>query len=181
MTIGKRIKSQRIKKSLTQQQVADAVGTAVSYISEIERDLKTPGSKILVSLKHVFNVSIDWILTGEESPNRENHISDSDSQAQPANIIESGHFAIVKRFVDKSYARDLNLNLVELERMSPVAYRKVGAYIKGVTDGVRIAAGNEGGNLIPDRRIAERRSSSDPRLSPEGNDRRSGKDRRKAG
>ena len=132
-------------------------------------------------IKWAGNASVDlnWLLTGNGTPYINMNDIDGRTSSENSNLVESDHFDIFRRFVDKPFAIDLNLDLVELERMSPAAYRKVGAYIKGVVDGVRMEAAAREGYFGPERRHAERRISSDPNQAPYGKDRRCGKDRRK--
>ena len=63
---GERLKKLRKDKKLTIRQVAEACGSSVSYISEVERGIKNPGVDLVLSLKRTFGVSTDWLLTGEE-------------------------------------------------------------------------------------------------------------------
>ncbi len=65
MEIGKRLKILREKLGLSQSEFAKKIGTSQGYLSELERNLKKPGSDLLLSLKRLFNVSTDWLLTGE--------------------------------------------------------------------------------------------------------------------
>lgn len=100
---------------------------------------RMPNSETLINICSTYNVSIDWILTGYGEMLRTD--SAHETPAENGNVIEVEHADIIRRFDDKAYARDLNLHLLELERLSPEAFRKVGSYIKGVVDGIRIAGG----------------------------------------
>lgn len=64
--IGLRVKQIRKEKSLSQQAFAALLSTASGYISEIENGKTQPGSAFLLSLKRVFDVDINWLLTGGE-------------------------------------------------------------------------------------------------------------------
>ena len=66
--IGKRIKQLRASKKLSQQQLADEIGSSSGYISEIESGKTIPGGTRLLSLKRFFGISIDWLLTGNGDP-----------------------------------------------------------------------------------------------------------------
>lgn len=65
ISLGGRFKRVRKDKKLTQQLFATALGISAGFVSEIEQGNKMPGSEVLISLKRVFNVNIDWLLTGE--------------------------------------------------------------------------------------------------------------------
>ncbi len=64
MRIADRIKQIREAKKLSQKQFADTMETALTRISEYERDKVKPSSEILTKLAEIHNVNINWLLTG---------------------------------------------------------------------------------------------------------------------
>lgn len=64
-TIGERIKFLRTKHKLSMEDFATAIGTNKSGISSYENNKYEPSAKYLIQISKQFNVSIDWILTGE--------------------------------------------------------------------------------------------------------------------
>ncbi|MCC3375569.1 helix-turn-helix transcriptional regulator [Cohnella sp. REN36] len=75
MTFGKRLKQARHEKHLTQNEVAGALGLDFTTISKYENNKSQPDNEILRELAGMYEVSIDWLLTGElkeqpdEAPN----------------------------------------------------------------------------------------------------------------
>lgn len=65
MTFGARLKSARNSKRLTQHQVADLLGLNFTTISKYENDKSQPDNEILQKMAVLYDVSIDWLLTGE--------------------------------------------------------------------------------------------------------------------
>jgi phage repressor protein C with HTH and peptisase S24 domain len=63
--VGERLKGFRKSKNLTQQEFAKQLGTSASFISDIEKGKKLPGTSLLTSLKRIFDVDVNWLLTGE--------------------------------------------------------------------------------------------------------------------
>lgn len=63
--IGERLKHLRKENHLSQKELAILLGTSQGYISDIEKDLKKPGTEFLLSLKRFLGVNLDWFLTGE--------------------------------------------------------------------------------------------------------------------
>ncbi|PYI52082.1 helix-turn-helix domain-containing protein [Paenibacillus flagellatus] len=65
MTFGARLKSARNSKRLTQHQVADSLGLNYTTVSKYENDKSQPDNEILQKLAALYDVSIDWLLTGD--------------------------------------------------------------------------------------------------------------------
>ncbi len=64
--LNERIKKIRKDKSMTLKTFATALGTSPGFVSEIENGLKMPGYELLLSLKRIYDVDLNWLLTGEE-------------------------------------------------------------------------------------------------------------------
>ena len=61
-SVGKHIREARLSKGLTQEQLAEKAGVASSYISVIERGLKTTQLDTFVAICNALGVSADSIL-----------------------------------------------------------------------------------------------------------------------
>lgn len=62
VNFGKRLKTLRIKKKLTQQQLADLLGLTKSVISAYENGLRYPAYDVLIKIARIFKVSTDFLL-----------------------------------------------------------------------------------------------------------------------
>ena len=60
--MGNKLKSLRIEKKLTQKQLADRVGVAISAVSSYESGSRYPSYDVLVRFAHIFHVSTDYLL-----------------------------------------------------------------------------------------------------------------------
>lgn len=60
--LGERLKIARIKKGLSQEQVAELVGIKAGTISSYETGNVTPSVEILMKLASTFNASADYLL-----------------------------------------------------------------------------------------------------------------------
>jgi len=60
--IGERLKEQRIKNNVRQQDLAVAIGVQTSMISRYETNRDNPSDKIKVSIARFLGVSIDYLL-----------------------------------------------------------------------------------------------------------------------
>ena len=59
--MGEKLKSLRIEKNLTQKQVADRIGLAISAVSSYESGTRYPSYDVLVKLARIFHVSTDYL------------------------------------------------------------------------------------------------------------------------
>lgn len=62
VNMGEKIKSLRIEKKLTQKQVADRIGLAISAVSSYESGARYPSYDVLAKLARIFHVSTDYLL-----------------------------------------------------------------------------------------------------------------------
>lgn len=60
--IGARIKSIRIKKKLTQEQVSEKMGIHTNYLSSIERGMENPTLNTIINLSNSLGVDIGEIF-----------------------------------------------------------------------------------------------------------------------
>lgn len=64
---GRRVKSARESIGLSQQDLADKVFTSKSMISSYENGLSDPRQSMIPLLSEALNVSIGWLMTGDDS------------------------------------------------------------------------------------------------------------------
>ena len=64
MRIADRIKQIRETKGLSQKEFAETLNTALTRISEYERDKVKPTTEILTKLAEIHKININWLLTG---------------------------------------------------------------------------------------------------------------------
>ena len=62
VNMGDKLKSLRTKKKLTQKQVSDMIGLAVSAVSSYESGSRYPSYDVLIKLARIFHVSTDYLL-----------------------------------------------------------------------------------------------------------------------
>jgi transcriptional regulator with XRE-family HTH domain len=63
--LGKRIKTLREKLNVNQKQFAAGLGISGSLLSQIETGHKNPVYQLLYKLMNQYNVSLDWLFTGQ--------------------------------------------------------------------------------------------------------------------
>ncbi|MDF8366200.1 helix-turn-helix transcriptional regulator [Weissella paramesenteroides] len=67
-----RLKALRKDKNLTLVQLGNATGILPSNISRYENGLREPGISMLVKLADYFDVSVDYLIGHEKTPNCSN-------------------------------------------------------------------------------------------------------------
>ncbi|QHQ59616.1 helix-turn-helix domain-containing protein [Anaerocolumna sedimenticola] len=65
-TIGERIRYERMTHKMSMQALANVLGKSKGNISEYEKGKYEPSAQTVIALSRIFNVSADWLLTGEE-------------------------------------------------------------------------------------------------------------------
>lgn len=69
VNMGDKLKALRIEKKLTQKQVANRIGLAISAVSSYESGSRYPSYDVLVKLARIFHVSTDYLLGISETRN----------------------------------------------------------------------------------------------------------------
>jgi len=77
MSMGDRIKEQRIKKNWTQAELGEMTGLTFGSISAIEAERRKPSLDVMIKLCELFEVSTDYLLLGIET---ERTISESEQE-----------------------------------------------------------------------------------------------------
>lgn len=98
--IGARIKEARLKKKLTQEQLAERADIGFYYMGEIERGQKQPSLNVFVQIVEALGVSADSLLKDELSalPHFNNEISDMLDKLTPKQ--RAGAVAILEAYIN---------------------------------------------------------------------------------
>lgn len=92
--LGKRIKEERLKLNLTQEQLAEYTDISTSYMGQIERGERKVTLETLVKITNKLNVSIDYLLKDSVNIDSDNCINqikqlfDGKSQAHKEMAID---------------------------------------------------------------------------------------------
>ncbi len=62
VNMGAKLRLLRIEKKLTQKQLADQIGLAISAVSSYENGSRYPSYEVLIKFAHIFHVSTDYLL-----------------------------------------------------------------------------------------------------------------------
>ncbi len=80
--IGKRIRALREQRGIKAKELAEAIGASQGNISDWENDKKksTPTAKSLIAIASFFDVSLDWLMTGEEYSIKQESLSSDENE-----------------------------------------------------------------------------------------------------
>ncbi len=102
MTISERIFEEMKKKKITQQALANALGTKQSTVASWKRLGTQPSSNLIIPISKILDVSIEYLLIGQESE-REYYTEDERKLITVyRGTNETGKLRIVE------YAREMN-------------------------------------------------------------------------
>ena len=65
--IGLRIRKQRIKARMSQEQLAEAIEASPQYISHIETARKKASLEMIVNIANVLDTSVDQLIAGNQT------------------------------------------------------------------------------------------------------------------
>ncbi|HHT9120510.1 MAG TPA: helix-turn-helix domain-containing protein [Candidatus Hypogeohydataceae bacterium YC41] len=89
--IGNRLKAVILSQGITQKEFAERVGFSDKYLSDIVRGRTKPSLALLLRIQSVFNVSMQWLVSGVSAyPNETNRPSESVMKEPPAIYCHSG-------------------------------------------------------------------------------------------
>ena len=99
LMIGERLKFLREEKKLTQQQLAELIGSAQQKISNYEKDIVEPDCETLIKLANFFNTTTDYILGRINLPFPA-EINSIYSTAPPINSLPKEAIVELKQFTE---------------------------------------------------------------------------------
>lgn len=70
LSTGERIRQHRIRLGLTQEELAEQIGRTPKYYADIERGSCGMSIETLMALSETLNLSLDFLIFGEESENQ---------------------------------------------------------------------------------------------------------------
>ena len=109
--IGQRIRKCRKSLKLQQKVMAQSLGISASYFNEIELGKSIAGGEILQKLSKIYNMSVEYIVTGKGEPftNQQKPEPESQSKSVKDEIILNNNIDTIEKLVQlmqiSSYAR----------------------------------------------------------------------------
>ena len=73
--LGARIAALRRSAGWSQSELAQQIQVSPSAVGMYEQGRREPSAEILVALAHIFGVTVDYLLTGQPSPNEQDTVA----------------------------------------------------------------------------------------------------------
>ncbi|BFH17948.1 helix-turn-helix domain-containing protein [Paenibacillus melissococcoides] len=86
MSIGRRIKELRKEKGVSQKDLAETIGVSRGNVGDWELDKVKPGADALLALSEYFEVTTDWLLSGNEPSNARKLVQGSALGISPSDL-----------------------------------------------------------------------------------------------
>ncbi|RXZ80180.1 XRE family transcriptional regulator [Paenibacillaceae bacterium] len=88
MTMGDRLRELRLKKKISQEEVARQIGITRSAYSHYEINNRQPMYETLIKLAALFDVSLDYIIGGEPAKNDHQLLPDTFEMLRLLNTLD---------------------------------------------------------------------------------------------
>lgn len=75
---GDNLKKIRVEKNVSQQELADLIGTHSTHISRYERNLAAPSIDVVKKIAEALEVSTDTLIYGQQDEKAKNNLKDNE-------------------------------------------------------------------------------------------------------
>jgi len=128
LSIGNRIGQIRNKKGLSQLRFAQIIGISRSFLSELEGGITKPSMPILLAIEYKFDVSYEWIMTGDGSMDRPGSYGLNSimpvSEAEKSNRAFLYWSGFLKRIFNAGNKQDIEAIKASLRALDPSAKKQ---------------------------------------------------------
>lgn len=158
MTIGERIKKVRRDLDLTQQEFGAKIGTTQNAIGNYEIGHRNPSNSVINNICKTFNVSEEWIRTGEGEKFNPTSSAAMEALARERGLTQSD-FVLIEKFL--SMKQESRLAVAEYMLEVAAALNSDDTPLDSVTTmksiDIDAEVGHYRSDLIIDQRIAAKR------------------------
>lgn len=132
-TVGDRIKYLRKKEGLNQIDFCTKINLSQGRLSEIEKGKNNPSYETLQSIKSIFRVSLDWLVSGEYPKTDNSTIQDNEPKVNLSD--EEIHFIeLLKKLNDHEKAKIEGMLELKVAEAQTVKKEKSSFYQNGDED-----------------------------------------------
>ena len=129
MDIGDRLKKVRKTLGITQKEMGEPIGLKKENIRDLESGKVKFSTLHALAIEHVFNVSANWMLTGEGVMLLEIDSPKEATNGLPMFNESIPHSLMVEYFQQKDLAKKINWKLIRYEKADPKFLVEIDDYI----------------------------------------------------
>lgn len=108
MSFGNRVALVRKEKGLSQQELADLIGTGKDIVSRYERNASSPSVEVAAKIAHVLNTSLDHLARGIVVEHTDVGLADLVKEASSLSDEDKGHIkAVIGAFITKAKVQQM--------------------------------------------------------------------------
>lgn len=112
-SIGRKIKEQRVKKNISQEELAEIVDVTPSYISNLERGNRLASLKTTLDIVNALDMSFDYLML-ENMKNNSKEIKIDKNLIEFKNILEQiGDKGLIEEYI--TYCRGIANSTLEIK------------------------------------------------------------------
>jgi transcriptional regulator with XRE-family HTH domain len=131
--------------NLSNVKMGSLFGVDKNTIDSYRNKRSVPNIEFMGEFCKKFSVNPSWLLFGQGGK----YILDEYNSASKPNNVVGLHQDVVTRFNNKELAKDINEDLLDIERLSPPVFDDTGKKIKIIADTLRTAAKGKPGESKP--------------------------------
>lgn len=108
MDLGEKIRTLRKAKNMKQQELAEKLGVHSKHISRYENNLSKPSLEILLKLRDIFGVSLDYLVVDEDS--QDFHFKDKELERyfKEADNLNEEDRQVIKKVIESILLKNKN-------------------------------------------------------------------------
>ena len=108
MSFGNRVALTRKERGLSQQELADLIGTGKDIVSRYERNASSPSIEVAAKIAKVLNISLDDLVSGVITDYSDQGFRDLLLEAEKLPVEDKSHIvAVIGAFITKSKVRQM--------------------------------------------------------------------------
>ena len=130
--VNERLRIVRRTLGLTQKQFGEKIGTSLNVVGNYETEQANPGRKHLSAIRHAFNVSMDWLETGQGEMflSKEDKSKTAETISSYGGIIPSVVVPVLAR-VPAGFPEEIQDEVIEYITVPDVPKKSYAVIVKG--------------------------------------------------
>ncbi len=108
MNFGGKIKKLRKAKGLSQQELANILGVHSKHVSRYENNFSNPSLDVLLKLRDLFHVSLDYLVTDDDSQDFEYKHKELEKYFNEDDKLNEEDKQVIKKVIESILIKNKN-------------------------------------------------------------------------